>query len=153
MAFNKVILLGNLTRDPETRSTTGGNSVTNFSLAVNRVFNNKNGERQEEVAFIECEAWGKTGETIAKYVQKGRQLMVEGRLRQDSWEDKDTGKKRSQLRVVVEGFSFVGSAGDNAGSAGAANSGSSARNQKSADESDAAIEDADAPIDLSDIPF
>ncbi len=152
MAFNKVILLGNLTRDPETRTTPSGNSVTNFSLAVNRVFNNKNGERQEEVAFIECEAWGKTGETIAKYVQKGRQLMVEGRLRQDSWEDKDTGKKRSQLRVVVEGFSFVGSAGDNAGNSGSS-SNSSARNQKPVDESDSAIEDADAPIDLSDIPF
>lgn len=92
MAFNKVILLGNLTADPETRTTPSGQSVTSFSLAVNRTWNDANGQRQEETSFINCTAWGQRGETIAKYVQKGRQLLVSGRLQQRSWDDKDTGK-------------------------------------------------------------
>ena len=76
MAFNKVILMGNLTADPETRTTPNGQNVTSFSLAINRTWNNANGERQEETSFINCTAWGKTGETIAKYVSKGRQVVV-----------------------------------------------------------------------------
>ena len=142
MAFNKVILMGNLTRDPELRSTTSGSSVTSFALAVNRTWNNAQGERQEETSFIDCEAWGRTGETIAKYVSKGRQLLVSGRLRQDTWQDKDTGKNRSTLRVVVEEFSFV-SDGSRGGSSGA----SSSQNEPVVDEI------SDDPIDLSDIPF
>ena len=142
MAFNKVILMGNLTRDPELRSTTSGSSVTSFALAVNRTWNNAQGERQEETSFIDCEAWGRTGETIAKYVSKGRQLLVSGRLRQDTWQDKDTGKNRSTLRVVVEEFSFV-----NDGSRGGSSSASSSQNEPVVDEI------SDDPIDLSDIPF
>ncbi|MDR1300089.1 MAG: single-stranded DNA-binding protein [Candidatus Nomurabacteria bacterium] len=144
MSFNKVILMGNLTRDPETRATNSGQSVTNFSLAVNRVWNDKDGNRQEDTAFIECEAWGGRGDTIAKYVQKGRPLLVEGRLRQDTWDDKDTGKKRSTLRVVVESFSFVGGAGGAGGAAASSDGGA-----------DAAAKDeiSDEPINLDDIPF
>lgn len=142
MAFNKVILMGNLTRDPELRSTTSGSSVTSFALAVNRTWNNAQGERQEETSFIDCEAWGRTGETIAKYVSKGRQLLVSGRLRQDTWQDKDTGKNRSTLRVVVEEFSFVSD-----GSRGGASSASSSQSEPVVDEI------SDDPIDLSDIPF
>jgi single-strand DNA-binding protein len=142
MAFNKVILMGNLTRDPELRSTTSGSSVTSFALAVNRTWNNAQGERQEETSFIDCEAWGRTGETIAKYVSKGRQLLVSGRLRQDTWQDKDTGKNRSTLRVVVEEFSFVSD-----GSRGGSSSASSSQNEPVVDEI------SDDPIDLSDIPF
>lgn len=141
MAFNKVILMGNLTRDPETRSTPSGQSVTNFSLAVNRTWKDKDGNKQEDVAFIECEMWGVRGEVIAKYVSKGQQLLVEGRLRQDSWEDKDTGKKRSTLRVVVENFSFVSDGRGGSGSSSAPAS------------DDVKVEDVEGEVDLSDIPF
>ena len=140
MAFNKVILMGNLTRDPELRSTTSGSSVASFALAITRNWNNAQGERQEETSFIDCEAWGRTGETIAKYVQKGRQLLVSGRLRQDTWQDKDTGKNRSTLRVVVEEFSFV-SDGNRGGSVP----------QTGGEPTVEPINDD--PIDLSDIPF
>ena len=150
MAFNKVILLGNLTADPETRTTPNGQSVTSFSLAVNRTWNDANGQRQEETSFINCTAWGQRGETIAKYVQKGRQLLVSGRLQQRSWDDKETGKKRSTIDVVVEEFSFV-SDGRGGGSSSGAASTESSNNRKS---EPAPIDDVDtAPIDLSDIPF
>ncbi len=148
MAFNKVILLGNLTADPELRTTPNGQNVTSFSLAINRTWNNANGERQEETSFINCTAWGKTGETIAKYVSRGRQLLVSGRLQQRTWQDKDTGKNRSAIDVVVEEFSFV-SDGNRSGDGG---SSSAPRGGSSSNEP--VIEDiSDDPIDLSDIPF
>ena len=145
MAYNRVVLLGNLTRDPETRSTNTGQSVTAFSIAVNDAWV-KDGERQERTNFIECEAWAGRGETIAKYFSKGRQILVEGRLRQDSWEDKETGKKRSAIRVVVDGFSFV-------------NDGKGASTAKSNDDvsdvttEDIKVDEGDNEVDLSDIPF
>lgn len=143
MAFNKVILMGNLTADPETRTTPNGQNVTSFSLAINRTWNNASGERQEETSFINCTAWGKTGETIAKYVSKGRQLLVSGRLQQRTWQDKDTGKNRSAIDVVVEEFSFV-----NDGSRGGAS------NNSVPVSSEPVVEEIpDEPIDLSDIPF
>lgn len=142
MAFNKVILMGNLTRDPELRATSNGSSVASFSLAVTRNWNNAQGERQEETSFIDCEAWGRAGENIAKYVQKGRQLLVSGRLRQDTWQDKDTGKNRSALRVVVEEFSFV-SDGNRGGGSAPQTSGNEPTVEPISDD----------PIDLSDIPF
>jgi len=144
MAFNKVILMGNLTRDPETRTTPSGQSVTNFSIAVNRSWVGKDGQKQEETSFIECDAWGPRGETIAKYFGKGRQILVMGRLRQDSWEDKDTGKKRSAIRVVVEEFSFV-----NDGRGG----GSSDTASAPSNDNEVKIEDVEGEVDLSDIPF
>ncbi len=150
MAFNKVILLGNLTADPETRSTPSGQSVTSFSLAVNRTWNDANGQRQEETSFINCTAWGQRGETIAKYVGKGRQLLVSGRLQQRSWDDKETGKKRSSIDVIVEEFSFVsdGRGGQGGGSTSSNNqSNNSSNNSAPADDIDS------SPIDLSDIPF
>ena len=155
MAFNKVILLGNLTADPETRTTPSGQTVTSFSLAVNRTWNDQQGNRQEETSFINCTAWGPRGETIAKYVQKGRQLLVSGRLQQRSWDDKDTGKKRSTIDVIVEEFSFVndgrGSGSSESSSAQATRP--AAKKSEGVDE-EAPIEDLDdAPIDLSDIPF
>ena len=150
MAFNKVILLGNLTADPEQRSTPSGQSVTSFSLAVNRTWNDANGQRQEETSFINCTAWGARGETIAKYVGKGRQLMVSGRLQQRSWDDKETGKKRSTIDVVVEEFSFVND-GRGAG-AGSSDNNNSPKRAEAVDNSP--VDDIDsAPIDLSDIPF
>lgn len=144
MAFNKVILLGNLTADPELRTTPNGQNVASFSLAVNRTWNNAQGEKQEETSFINCTAWGRTGETIAKYIGKGRQLLVSGRLQQRTWQDKDTGKNRSAIDVVVEEFSFVN---DGRG-------GDSSAAPRAAKTQEPVIDDiSDDPIDLSDIPF
>ncbi len=148
MAFNKVILMGNLTADPEVRTTPSGQSVTSFSLAVNRTFRGSDGNRREETSFINCTAWGNTGETIAKYVGKGRQLLVSGRLQQRSWEDKETGKRRSAIDVIVEEFSFV-----NDGRGSGANAAGGNQKASSQPPADTAEVDADEPIDLSDIPF
>lgn len=148
MAFNKVILMGNLTADPEVRTTPSGQSVTSFSLAVNRTFRGSDGNRREETSFINCTAWGNTGETIAKYVGKGRQLLVSGRLQQRSWEDKETGKRRSAIDVIVEEFSFV-----NDGRGSGANASGGSQKVSSQPPADTAEVDADEPIDLSDIPF
>lgn len=143
--FNKVILMGNLTRDPETRQTPNGQSVTNFSLAVSRSWKGQDGNTQESVSFIDCVAWGRTGEVIAQYVQKGRPILVSGRLDQRSWEQ--DGNKRSKVEVVVEDFNFIGGgAGD-----GAVSSSSSS---KKSDSDDVVVEEIDdKPIDLSEIPF
>jgi single-strand binding protein len=148
MAFNKVILMGNLTADPEVRTTPSGQSVTSFSLAVNRTFRGSDGNRREETSFINCTAWGNTGETIAKYVGKGRQLLVSGRLQQRSWEDKETGKRRSAIDVIVEEFSFV-----NDGRGSGANAAGGSQKASSQPPADTTEVDADEPIDLSDIPF
>ncbi len=107
-SLNKVLLMGNLTRDPELRVTPKGTPICQFSLAINRKFKMESGESREEVIFVDIEAWGKQGETIAKYVTKGRPLFVEGRLRLDTWEDKTTKEKRSRMKVVLEAFEFVG---------------------------------------------
>ena len=146
MAFNKVVLLGNLTADPELRTTTGGQNVASFTIAISRTWNNAQGEKQEETSFINCTAWGRTGETIAKYVQKGRQLLVSGRLQQRTWQDKDTGKNRSAIDIIVEEFSFV-SDGSRGGGSSSSSSASAKTNEPVIDEI------SDDPIDLSDIPF
>lgn len=147
--FNKVILMGNLTRDPETRTTPNGQSVTNFSLAVNRTWRDGNGEQQEAVSYIDCVAWGKPGEIIAQYLQKGRAVLVSGRLDQRSWDDKDSGQKRSKIEVVVEDFNFVG----DGGSSDAPRT-SSTSTSKPTKKDDAVSENIDdKPIDLSEIPF
>ncbi len=154
--FNKVILMGNLTRDPETRTTTGGQSVTNFSLAVNRTWKGQDGQTNEDVSYIDCVAWGKPGEIIAQYLGKGRAVLVSGRLDQRSWEDKETGSKRSKVEVIVEDFNFVG---DGQGGGSSSNGGYSASSSSSAGSSskkndEPQIEDVnDKPIDLSEIPF
>ena len=105
--FNKVILMGNLTRDVEMRTTQSGQTVANFSLAVSRSWKDQNGQTQEQTSFINCVAWGKPGEIIAQYVSKGSPLLVSGRLDQRSYDDKD-GNKRTAVEVVVEDFNFVG---------------------------------------------
>ncbi len=146
--FNKVTLMGNLTRDPELRTTQNGNSVCNFSLAVNRTWRNADGEQQEEVDFIDCVAWGKAGELIEQYTSKGRPLLVSGRLKQDTWEQE--GNKRSKLEVVVEDFNFVGGGGDESGGTSNSNSKPQSSNSKS---DDVQIEDLDDDVDLSEVPF
>jgi len=115
--LNKVMLIGRLTRDPETRSLKSGTSVVSFGLAVNRTYTKQeSGEKIEETCFLDLEAWGRQGETIARYMKKGRQIFIEGRLKLDSWE-KD-GQKHSKLRVVVEGFQFIDSQGGERGGDG-----------------------------------
>lgn len=109
-SFNKVILMGNLTRDPELRVTTSGLSICKLSLATNRVFQTKDGERREEVTYVDIDAFGRQAETISKYMSKGRPILVEGRLKLDSWETPQ-GDKRSKLAVVLENFQFTGDRG------------------------------------------
>lgn len=105
--INRVILIGRLTRDPELKSTNGGNYFCRFSLASNRnIYNRQTGESRDEVGFFDCVAWGKSAETIHKYLQKGRRICVEGNLRWSSWEGTD-GKKQSKVEVNVEGFQFL----------------------------------------------
>lgn len=151
--FNKVILMGNLTRDPETRQTPSGQSVTNFSLAVNRTWKGQDGSTQEAVSYIDCVAWGRTGEVIAQYMQKGRPILVSGRLDQRSW-DQD-GQKRSKVEVIVEDFNFVGGGeGGNGGGFSGGSSGAAKSDDSGAKNDDVVIEDIDdKPIDLSEIPF
>lgn len=115
--LNKVFLIGNLTRDPELRVTPRGTPICQFGLAISRQFKDESGQTREEATFVDVEAWGKQGETISKYVTKGRPLFVEGRLRFDQWEDKTSGQKRSRLKVVLENFQFLG--GREAGPGGA----------------------------------
>ena len=112
-SFNRVILIGNLTRDPELRATSNGSYICKIGLAVNRVFQTRDGERREETTFIDIDAFGKQAEVISKYMRKGRPLMVEGRLKLDQWET--DGQKRSRLGVVLENFQFLGGR-DDAGS-------------------------------------
>ena len=107
--FNKVILAGNLTRDPELRYTPSGLAIAKFGLAVNRRWKDQNGEQKEEVTFVDVDAFGKQAELIGQYVKKGQPLLVEGRLKLDTWEDKQTQQKKSKLGVVVEGMTFLGS--------------------------------------------
>ncbi len=110
-SFNRVILMGNLTRDPEMRQTQNGTSICRFSIAVNRSFSSQDGSQRDETCFVDVDSFGRTAENISKYFSKGKPILVEGRLRQDSWEDKQ-GQKRTKLVVVLERFEFIGSARD-----------------------------------------
>lgn len=105
--LNKVMLIGNLTRDPELKYTPGQQAVCEVGLAVNRKYRTKDGEDREETTFVDCEAWGKQAEVIKQYMSKGRPIFIEGRLKLDTWEDKEGGK-RSKMRVVIENFQFLG---------------------------------------------
>ncbi len=152
--FSKAIITGNLTRDPELRTTPNGASVCSFSVAVNRVFRDSNGEQKESVSFIDCSAWGKLGEMIGQYAKKGAGVLVSGRLDQRSWEDKNSGQKRSRVEIVVEDFNFTGPANNDRNNGGY--SGSNFGGGSAAKEEAPVAEEAPAdeePIDLSEIPF
>ena len=114
-SFNKVLLIGNLTRDPETRQTNGGQSVVAFGLAVSRQYLTARNEQREEVLFVGVEAWGRTGEVVAQYCRKGNPLFVEGRLKFDQWQDRDTGARRSRLSVTAESIQLLGAPNRGAG--------------------------------------
>ena len=152
--FSKAIITGNLTRDPELRTTPNGASVCSFSVAVNRVYRDSNGEQKEDVSFIDCSAWGKLGEMIGQYAKKGAGVLVSGRLDQRSWEDKNTGQKRSRVEIVVEDFNFTGPANRD-GNSGSGYGGGNFGGASAADEAAPAEAPAaqDEEIDLSEIPF
>lgn len=113
--FNKVILAGNLTRDPELRYTPKGTAIAKIGLAINRTWKTETGETKEEVTFVDVDAFGKTAEIIGQYLKKGRPILVEGRLKLDTWDDKQTNQKRSRLGVVLESFQFMDSGRSEAG--------------------------------------
>jgi len=108
-SYNKVILVGNLTRDPEMKYTPKGTAIARISLATNRKWKTESGEEKEEVTFVDCDAFGRTAEVMQQYLTKGKPILVEGRLKLDSWQDKNTNEKRSKLGVVIESFQFLGS--------------------------------------------
>jgi len=112
--FNKVILMGNLTRDPQLRYLPSQMALAEFGLAVSRKWRTPQGEDREEVLFVDCTAWGKQAETINQYCQKGKNIFIEGRLKLDQWEDKQGGGKRYKISVVVESFQFIGARDPNA---------------------------------------
>jgi single-strand DNA-binding protein len=107
-SFNKVILLGNLTRDPEVRYTPKGSAVCDLGVAVNRVYTTDSGEKREEATFVDVTFWGRTAEVAGEYLKKGRPIFIEGRLQLDSWEDKQSGQKRSKLKVIGETMQLLG---------------------------------------------
>jgi len=113
--FNKVLLMGNLTRDPEVRYTPKGTAIASLGLAINRQWTNEAGEKKEEVTFVDVEVWGRQAETAGQYLAKGRPVFIEGRLRFDQWDDKESGQKRSKLKVVAERVQFLGAPKGGAG--------------------------------------
>ncbi len=115
--LNHVVLAGHLTRDPELRQVSAERACANFAIAVNRTWKNAAGEKQEEATFVELEAWNRTAELVGQYLKKGSPVYVEGRLRLDTWDDKESGQKRSRIKVVVETVQFL-SARPQAGEAG-----------------------------------
>lgn len=149
--FSKAIIAGNLTRDPELRNTPSGASVCSFSVAVNRVYRDTSGEQKEDVSFIDCSAWGKLGEMINQYAKRGTGVLVSGRLDQRSWEDKNTGQKRSRVEIVVEDFNFTSNANRDGGSSYQGGSSSQESSTPSADEIPDDIPEGE--IDLSEVPF
>lgn len=155
-SVNQVILMGNLTRDPEVRQTPGGQSVCSFSLALNRAYKDKNDQWQEATDFIDVVAWGPLGERVAQYLSKGRRALVQGRLQSRSWEQ--DGQKRSKVEVLASDVTFLDGRGDEGGSSnGGGNSydsGNSNGGSGSNKKDDVVIQDiGDEPINLDDIPF
>jgi len=152
-SFNKVILVGNLTRDPELRYTPKGTAIAKIGLAVNRVWTSESGEKKEEVTFVDVDVFGRTAENVGQYMRKGRPIMIEGRLRLDQWDDKQTGQKRSKLGVVAETVQFLGSP------AGGGEGGGEAPRRPSAPPAAPASAGSDAgesdvpPHESDDVPF
>lgn len=137
-SINQVILLGRLTRDPEQRTTASGKNVVSFSIAVDRP------AQDDQADFFNITAWEKLGDLVMQYLSKGRRVLVQGRLRQDSWEDKETGKRQSRIEVTASDVTFLdGPSGDNSGSAA----------PKTTKKEEVVTEIDDKPIDLSEIPF
>lgn len=146
-SINQVILMGNLTRDPELRTTPSGQNVCSFSLAVNRSWQGQDGQAQEAVDYFDVTAWGKLGELVNQYLAKGRKCLVQGRLSQRSWEQ--DGQKRSKVEVVANDVTFLDGGGQGQGGSAA----SAAPRPAASKKNDSVEEIDDKPIDLSEIPF
>ena len=129
-SLNKVMLMGNITRDPELRYTPKGQAVTDIGLAVNRKYKVEN-EMREEVTFVDITFWGKQAEVICQWMKKGRPLYVEGRLQMDSWDDKTSGKKMHRMKVIGEDFQFLGGKDSGGGSGGSSSEGGEYEEQRS----------------------
>jgi len=155
--LNKVMLMGNLTRDPELKYMPSNTAVVDFTLAVNRRWRSQEGEDREETAFIDCTAFARRAEVINQYLKKGRPLFVEGRLRQEKWQDKDTGGNRSKLSVLVDHFEFIDSrdSGESGGnySSPKGSSHSASSTQDTPAPSAAGVSEPHHPVNESDIPF
>lgn len=149
--FNKVILAGNLTRDPELRYTPKGMAIAKVGLAINRKWKSETGEMKEEATFVDVDAFGKTAETIGQYLKKGRPILIEGRLRYQTWEDKQSGQKKSKLGVVMETFQFLDSGGGRGDSGGSSEAPPS--RPAAAASAPAPDGEADAPHEGDDVPF
>jgi single-strand DNA-binding protein len=153
--LNKVMLIGNLTRDPELRYTPKGTAVADISLAINRVWNNEQNQKQEETIFVEVTLWGRQAELAQQYLTKGRGAYIEGRLQMDTWDDKETGKKRSKLKVIGETLQFLpdgrGGAGGQQG--GAQQSRPPQQQQRTAPPQGASAAPAEDFQEEDDIPF
>jgi single-strand DNA-binding protein len=151
-SFNKVILLGNLTRDPEVRYTPKGSAVCDLGLAVNRQYTLDSGEKREEVTFVDVVLWARLAEIAGEYLKKGRPVFIEGRLQLDTWDDKQSGQKRTKLRVVGESMQLLGS---RPAATAAADAGESERPARSAEKSAAPPPKSSAPAepDGDEIPF
>lgn len=150
-SFNQVILMGNLTRDPELKAIPSGQSVVSFSLALNRSFKDSSGEWKEATDFVDITAWGPLAERVAQYCQKGKQVLVNGRIQSRSWEQ--DGQKRSKVEVLAQDVTFLGGGPGAGGASNDGNEDAPASSSKPA-QKDVVIEDiSDEPIDLSEIPF
>jgi single-strand DNA-binding protein len=149
-SYNKVLLMGNLTRDIELKHTPSGHAVANIGLATNRRYKSREGDMKEEVTFVDCEAWGRTAEVMTEYLAKGRPVFIEGRLKLDQWQDQD-GKNRSKLKVVVDTFQFVDSRGGGGG--GPSGGGGGGRSEQSMASAPTGGGGDHAPISEDDIPF
>ena len=155
-SFNKVILVGNLTRDPELRYTPKGMAIAKVGLAVNRVWTNEAGEKKEEVTFVDVDVFGRTAENLAQYMRKGSPILIEGRLRLDQWDDKQTGQKRSKLGVVGEVVQFLGSSNRGGEAGGEAPTAHSAPRSRPAAPASAPAPESEPdvpPHEGDDVPF
>jgi single-strand DNA-binding protein len=155
-SFNKVILMGNLTRDPELRYTPKGTAIAKIGLAVNRVWTTETGEKKEEVTFVDVDVFGRTAENVGQYMRKGSPILIDGRLRLDQWDDKQTGQKRTKLGVVAETVQFLGTANRPPGEGSPAPAPASAprpRPPASAPSAPAPESEPDMPHEGDDVPF
>lgn len=153
--LNKVMLIGNLTRDPELRYTPKGTAVADISLAINRVWNNEQNQKQEETVFVDVTLWGRQAELAQQYLTKGRGAYIEGRLQMDTWDDKETGKKRSKLKVIGESLQFLpdGRGSQGGGQGGGGGQSRAPQQQRSGPPQGASAAPQDDFQEEDDIPF
>ena len=157
-SFNNVILVGKLTRDPELRYTPSGKAIAKLGLAVNRSWKTESGETRDETTFVDVDAFGRQAEVLGQYLRKGRPVMVEGRLKLDQWDDKQTGQKRSRLGVLLESFQFLDSGGGRGEGGGENYAGGGAQaapqpNPNPAPHTRRPAPDGAPPMDDDDVPF